>query len=72
MEKIPDGTRGKTLFPIARQAFQEGQNLSDVWAYLRDINETHCEPPFTQPRLRRLIGLAARDLMAEMAEAGET
>ena len=71
MQPILEGTRYNTLLPLARQAWEEGQDLQDTWQRLDGINTASCVPPLRPRTVRRIIQHAAGQLMAEWARERE-
>ena len=62
MEKISEGRR-KAMGHLAYEAFEEGQNLEDILAYVKGHNAVLCDPPLAEASLRVAIRDAASVLM---------
>jgi hypothetical protein len=59
-DKIPDGTRGRTLSSYAAQLRYKGYDLAAVLSALMLASSARCEPPVPVDRLKRIVKSISR------------
>lgn len=59
-ETIPQGARNSTLTRFAGSLRRKGLNEEEIFACLRVVNQTRCEPPLDESEVRRIAKSIAR------------